>query len=325
MKVRNFESADESAVIELWRRTGLLQNPLNDPAKDIAFCLAGGHGEILILEDDGKVVATAMVGQDGHRGWIYYVAVDPARQGQHLGQRIVSAAEARLKTQGVPKAHLMIRGSNTQVVGFYQRQGYRVEPITTMSRRLDGNALPVGHQMDDDPVIVTYLEMTARPALPQVVPKARNHALMGAHDITVGFYRYLYDAVGRPWYWTDRKKLSDEELAAIIQDQAVEIYVLYVGGAPAGFYELDARDESTVELAYFGIMPNYIGMGLGPYLLVQAIEMMWQKEPERVIVNTCTLDHPKALPLYQRMGFHPYDRREVPAPWQDPDNILDFA
>ncbi|MBT4691270.1 MAG: GNAT family N-acetyltransferase [Rhodospirillaceae bacterium] len=179
--------------------------------------------------------------------------------------------------------------------------------------------------MDDAPVIITYLEMLARPSLPQIVPKTRQYALMGAHDISVNFYRYLYDAVGRPWYWTDRKKLSDEELANIIQDDKVEVYVLYVGGTPAGFFELDGRRMPDLELAYFGIMPDYIGLGLGPYLLVQALDMMWQKEPDRVLVNTCTLDHPKALPLYQRMGFRPYDRQEVPAPWQDPDNILDFA
>ena len=131
--------------------------------------------------------------------------------------------------------------------------------------------------------------------------------------------------MGRPWYWTDRKKLSDDELSVIIQDDEVEIYVLYVGGAPAGFYELDARRMPEVELAYFGIMPNYIGLGLGPYLLVQALDVMWQKEPDRVLVNTCTLDHPRALPMYQRMGFRPYDRVEVPAPWQDPNNILDYT
>ncbi len=72
-------------------------------------------------------------------------------------------------------------------------------------------------------------------------------------------------------------------------------------------------------------MPEFIGLALGPYLLGQAIEALWQKEPSRVLVNTCTLDHPKALPLYQRFGFRPYDRQEVPAPWQSPDNILDFA
>jgi GNAT superfamily N-acetyltransferase len=179
--------------------------------------------------------------------------------------------------------------------------------------------------MNDEPVIVTYLEMLERGSLPHIVPKTRNHALIGAHDITVGFYRYLYDAVGRPWYWTDRKELSDAELATIIQDEAVETYVLYVGGVPAGFYELDFRTMPTAELAYFGIMPEFIGMGLGPYLLGQALDMLWHKEPARVLVNTCTLDHPKALPLYQRFGFRPYDQQKVPAPWQDVNNVLDFA
>ena len=325
MNLRDYDSRDEAAVIELWQRTGLLQNPQNDPRKDITFCLTGDKGQILILEDNGAIVATAMVGQDGRRGWLYYVAVDPDRRGQKLGQNIVHAAEEWLKAQGVPKVHLMIRDSNTDVVGFYQRQGYRVERVTTMSHRLDGHPLPVGHQLDDQPVIVTYLEMTERPSLPHIVPKARQYALMRAHEMSVNFYRYLYDAVGRPWYWTDRKKLSDNELSVIIQDDEVEIYVLYVGGAPAGFYELDARRMPEVELAYFGIMPNYIGLGLGPYLLVQALDMMWQKEPDRVLVNTCTLDHPRALPMYQRMGFRPYDRVEVPAPWQDPNNILDYT
>ena len=165
--------------------------------------------------------------------------------------------------------------------------------------------------MDDKPVVITYLEMTERPSLPHPSPKAHNYALMRAPEVTIGFYRYLYDAVGRSWYWTDRKKLSDEELAKIIHDPAVEIFVLYVGGSPAGFYELDYRAMPTAELAYFGLMPEFIGLTLGPYLLAQAIEMLWQKGPNRVLVNTCTLDHPKALPLYQRFGFRPYDRQET--------------
>ncbi len=325
VKLRNYQPDDEAAVVELWHSCGLMQNPLNDARKDIAFCLAGGHGEILILEDEDKIVATAMLGQDGHRGWIYYVAVASGRQGEGLGRRIVTAAEDRLKAAGVPKLQLLVRGSNTRVVGFYQRLGYQVEPAATMSRRLDGAPLPGGHQTNDETVIVTYLEMRDRPSLPHLVPKIPRHALMRAHDISVAFYRYLYDAVGRPWYWTDRKKLSDPELAEIIHADAVEVYVLYVGGIPAGFYELDARDMPDMELAYFGIMPEFIGHGLGPYLLSQALETMWQRDPERVLVNTCTLDHPKALPMYQRFGFRPYDRQEIPAPWQTADNVLDFV
>ena len=171
--------------------------------------------------------------------------------------------------------------------------------------------MPKNDPMNDEPVVITYLEMTERPSLPQLAPKVPNYALMGAQEITLGFYRYLYDAVGRPWHWTDRKKLSDEELVKIIHGPAVEVFVLYVGGSPAGFYELDYRTLPTAELAYFGLMPEFIGLTLGPYLLAQAIEMLWQKGPTRVLVNTCTLDHPKALPLYQRFGFRPYDREEI--------------
>ena len=171
--------------------------------------------------------------------------------------------------------------------------------------------MPKDHPINDEPVVITYLEMTERPSLSQTSPKVRNYALIGAPEVTIGFYRYLYDAVGRPWHWTDRKNLSDQELGKIIHDPAVEIFVLYVGGSPAGFYELDYRSMPTAELAYFGIMPEFIGKTLGPHLLTEAIEMLWQKGPNRVLVNTCTLDHPKALPLYQRFGFRPYDRKET--------------
>ncbi|MDP6565719.1 MAG: GNAT family acetyltransferase [Alphaproteobacteria bacterium] len=325
MKIRNFLPDDRAAVIDLWRRCGLLSNPLNDPGRDIDFCLGEGNGEILVLEEDGAVLATAMLGQDGHRGWVYYLATEPDRRHEGLGRRLMQAAEHRLRQQGVPKMQLMVRDSNSQAIGYYQRLGYIREPATLMSRRLDGIARPLGHQMDDEPVIITYLEMTERPPLPRIEPGVKRHALMRAHDITTEFYRYLYDAVGRPWYWTDRKKLSDEQLAEILGDPAVEVYVLYANGAPAGFFELDGRGMPRLELAYFGILPDYIGKGLGRYLLEAAIETAWNQEPKRLTVNTCTLDHPSALPMYQRFGFKPYDREEVPAPWQTEDNVLDFA
>ena len=158
--------------------------------------------------------------------------------------------------------------------------------------------------------------MHERPALPRIEPAARQYALIGAAGITVPFYRFLYDAVGRPWYWTDRKTVSDEDLAAILGDPAVDVYVVYVDGTPAGYFELDARKPGTIDLAYFGIMPDFIGHRLGPWLLAQAIDMAWDREPQRLTVNTCTLDHPKALPMYQRFGFQPYDRVEGAATWQ---------
>jgi GNAT superfamily N-acetyltransferase len=109
----------------------------------------------------------------------------------------------------------------------------------------------------------------------------------------------------------ERKRMSDHQLAAIVQNDQVEIYVLYVGGVPAGYSELDFRRLPEVDLSYFGIMPEFIGLGLGPYLLRWTIAEAWRRGPNRLTVNTCTLDHPAALPLYQRLGFRAYDRRRT--------------
>ena len=325
MRIRPYEPADQNALVDLWRAADLMRNPLNDPATDIAMCLADGHGEILIGEIDGALVASAMVGHDGHRGWIYYVASDPERPGQGLGRQIMAAAEDWIRARGLPKVQLLVRQSNTRVIGFYQRLGYNMDPANLLSKRLDGNPLPLAQQSNQDPVTVTYLRMHERPQLPVTMPKVKNYSLLRAKAPTVRFYRYLYDAVGRNWFWTDRKKYSDQALAEILDDPMVDLYVLFLDGVPAGFFELDRRQMPEIDLAYFGIIEDYIGLGLGPWLLRQAIDAAWQHEPLTFTVNTCTLDHPAALPMYQRFGFTVYDRKVVPAPWQQKDNVIDFA
>lgn len=159
---------------------------------------------------------------------------------------------------------------------------------------------------------VTFLEMRGRPSGLHVPPPAVPHMLMRVEDCPLGYYRYLYDVVGRDWVWVDRKRLSDEALGAIIGDPKVEIYVLHVKGAPSGFFELDFRDSPVrANLAYFGLVGAAIGKGFGRWLLAQAIETAWDRGPNRLTVNTCTLDHPSALPLYQRMGYSVYDRMQV--------------
>lgn len=155
------------------------------------------------------------------------------------------------------------------------------------------------------PVIITHLEMHAPPDDPApVFPEGVT--IVRAVRPTVAFYRYLYDAVGRDWDWVDRKKLTDEELAAIIQDDRVAVHVLYVEGTPAGYVELDARVEGEVQIAYFGLAPEFIGRGLGTRFLAWAIREAWSSKPRRIHVNTCTLDHPGALALYQKLGFVPF-------------------
>ncbi len=164
--------------------------------------------------------------------------------------------------------------------------------------------------------VVTYLEMTEPPLSPPPPRPVGKLTLLRIEDPDVDFYRFIYDRVGAPWLWYERRLLDDETLAQVIGDPAVEIYVLYVGGAPAGFGELDWRAPPEVELAYLGLIPDFIGRGLGRTLLRWTIDEAWTRHPERLWLHTCTLDHPDTLRIYQRAGFVPY--REERAVIDDP-------
>ncbi len=154
--------------------------------------------------------------------------------------------------------------------------------------------------------VVTYLEMHEPPRRVNILPAAAKIALLRAEAPTASFYRYLYNTVGEPWFWYQRREITDDDLIAIIHDPSVAIFVLYVDGVPAGYAELDSRKEPDIELAYLGLVPEFIGRGLGAYLLGWAIDEAWQKTPERLWVHTCNLDHPRAVRAYQRAGFSPY-------------------
>ena len=176
----------------------------------------------------------------------------------------------------------------------------------------------IGRKQTDDtapkperiPTVVTFLEMLQRPhAVPPPLPKGKV-AILKAERLPVHFYRYLYDTVGREYKWVDRKKLSDFALAELLAEPNVELFVLYADGCPAGMAELDFRVEGTGQLAYFGLMPEFIGRRLGYFFLYHSVINAWLKPVSKLLVNTCTLDHPRALPLYQRMGFVPYARED---------------
>lgn len=155
-------------------------------------------------------------------------------------------------------------------------------------------------------VTITYLQMFARPEGMAVTAPEERLSIVQAMPPTISFYRYLYDTVGGGWQWRDRRLMSDGQLGAIVQHPLVETHVLYAAGTPAGYAELDRRQQNEIELAYFGLIPDFIGRGLGTYLLNWAIDRAWSYGPERFWVHTCTLDHPRALPNYVRAGFRPY-------------------
>lgn len=135
-EIRPYREADRDAVLALWEVCGLTR-PWNPPAADIAFLRASGSGELLVAADRERPIGTVMVGHDGHRGWVYYMAVNPAWQRRGLGTRLLRAAEAWAAARCVRKLELMIRDSNAAVAAFYAHCGYGGEPVKVMSRWLD--------------------------------------------------------------------------------------------------------------------------------------------------------------------------------------------
>jgi GNAT superfamily N-acetyltransferase len=154
-------------------------------------------------------------------------------------------------------------------------------------------------------VTTYYLEMLG-PSQRIVPPPREGLAVIHAKKPPVAYYRFLYDAVGRDYDWSNRKKLSDAQLAALMNEFWLEVHVLMVDGVPAGFAELDRQNEADIELVQFGLMAPFIGQGLGRYFLQWTIDKAWSFSPRRFWLHTCTKDHPAALPNYLKAGFKLY-------------------
>lgn len=135
MQIRTYQANDEAAVIALWQRCGLTR-PWNDPKRDIARKMTVQPELFFVGEADGHVMATAMVGFDGHRGWVYYLAVDPEYQRRDYGRRLMAHAEQLLIERGCPKINLLVRAGNVQVVDFYRRLGYGQDEVVSLGKRL---------------------------------------------------------------------------------------------------------------------------------------------------------------------------------------------
>ncbi|MBM3995972.1 MAG: GNAT family N-acetyltransferase [Planctomycetes bacterium] len=159
-------------------------------------------------------------------------------------------------------------------------------------------------------VRVFYLEMLTPRLAPAPAPR-EGLSVIHAKKPTVAYYRFLYNTVGRAYHWYSRGKLSDADLAAVIQLPLNEVHVLHVDGTPAGFAEIDRRDADDIELVQFGLMPDFIGQGLGRYFLQWTIDKAWSYRPKRFWLHTCTLDHPVALPNYLKAGFALYKEEMI--------------
>ncbi len=132
---RPARDTDVTALAALWERCALTR-PWNDPVTDIAFARKGPNSEVLVIEQDGKICASVMVGHDGHRGWVYYLAVEPDLQRGGLGRHIMDEAQSWLRAKGAWKMHLMIRRSNGAVRTFYEKLGFSESDVVVLSKSL---------------------------------------------------------------------------------------------------------------------------------------------------------------------------------------------
>jgi GNAT superfamily N-acetyltransferase len=135
--------------------------------------------------------------------------------------------------------------------------------------------------------------------------------------------RFMYTAVGGQWYWIDRLTWTYADWLLYLDRPELESWLLWVKGTPAGYVELEAQPDDQIEIAYFGLLPRFIGRGLGGYLLSVGVERAWARGARRIWVHTCSLDGPTALDNYRARGFRLYDQRtsirdvptSPPGPW----------
>jgi len=172
-------------------------------------------------------------------------------------------------------------------------------------------------------ITTTYLEMRERR---QLRPKASGDPCFRVLEASARqweFNRFLYVLVGEAWDWRDRLSWSNERWKMCVESDSMRTFVGYYEGSPAGYFELSCQGES-VEIAYFGLAPRFIGKGLGGVLLTRALEEAWNSKPKRVWVHTCTLDHPAALKNYQSRGmvvFKTESKAPDPAPVPIPGQV----
>ena len=156
----------------------------------------------------------------------------------------------------------------------------------------------------------TYLEMRDASELQPARSGDPRIRLEQMHDCPAAVYRDLYIEVGRSYHWIDRLPWTDQQIADHLQQPAISLWRMTYDDATAGYFELRRCEDASIEVAYFGLLPKFIGRGLGKHLLTCATEQAWTDGANRVWLHTCTLDDPAALPNYLKRGFRPF-RSEV--------------
>ncbi len=155
--------------------------------------------------------------------------------------------------------------------------------------------------------VVTYLEMRAPGSHPG--SETSPFSIRQVQEPSLDWYRRMFRAIGEPWLWFSRLRMSDEELRAVLWEQAVDVFALASEGVDQGLLEFDRRKFPDIEVAFFGVTTELIGKGAGRALLAHGLQLEWQHRPERIWLHTCTSDHPAALSFYRKFGFNPTSAR----------------
>jgi GNAT superfamily N-acetyltransferase len=152
----------------------------------------------------------------------------------------------------------------------------------------------------------TYLEITDRGAMRRCRAPDGDVQVVRREQCDPDFWRHLYSTVGEAYRWVDRLPWSDDDIRAYLSDLAVSLWILTVDGTVAGYFELRhdaAVSQPSTEIAYFGLLPEFLGRGLGGYLLTEAVDRAWADGARRVWLHTCSFDHPSAIQNYLDRGF----------------------
>ena len=152
----------------------------------------------------------------------------------------------------------------------------------------------------------TYLEMRSPAELHPARSQDPSIKIEQQRDCSVDLFRFLYREVGRNYFWIDRLPWSDEQITSYLEQPEVSLWLMTYDDDIAGYFELKKEADGSTEVAYFGLMPQFIGRGLGKQLLTSAVEQAWTDGAKRVWLHTCTDDDPAALPNYLKRGFQPF-------------------
>jgi GNAT superfamily N-acetyltransferase len=175
------------------------------------------------------------------------------------------------------------------------------------------------------PIHVWHLEMTARPNnLAEKAPQSKPYDLRKTSSPLPELNRFLYATVGAPWVWYMRLTWTWQQWHDYLMKPGIETWIAYQDATPVGYFELEKQQYGNAEIAYFGLLPEFVGKGLGKPLLEDAIDKAWQLGENRIWLHTCSLDHPNALPNYLQRGFKVFKEEDfedlIPAetlhPWE---------